>query len=97
MEAELKEAGGELVRINMASKNPVVMLRNAGKLAHLIRSRRAGVVHAHGRAPAWSAYIAARATRVPFLTSWYKGFREQNSLKRFYNSVMARGDRVIAA
>jgi glycosyltransferase involved in cell wall biosynthesis len=81
----------------MASKNPIVMLRNAGKLAHLIRSRRVGVVHAHGRAPAWSAFIAARATRVPFLTSRYKGFREQNSLKHFYNSVMARGDRVVAA
>ena len=31
-----------------------------------------------------------------FVTSWYKGFREQNILKRLYNSVMARGDRVIA-
>jgi glycosyltransferase involved in cell wall biosynthesis len=97
MEAELSAAGGEFVRVNMASKNPFVMLRNAGRLAHLIRTRRCGVVHAHGRAPAWSAYIAARATRVPFLTSWYKGFREQNGLKRLYNSVMARGDRVIAA
>jgi glycosyltransferase involved in cell wall biosynthesis len=33
---------------------------------------------------------------VPFLTSWYKGFREQNIFKRLYNSVMTRGDRVIA-
>jgi glycosyltransferase involved in cell wall biosynthesis len=30
------------------------------------------------------------------VTSWYKGFREQNALKRFYNSVMARGDRIVA-
>ncbi len=33
---------------------------------------------------------------MPFVTSWYKGFREQNALKRLYNSVMARGDRIIA-
>lgn len=97
MEPDLAAAGGEFVRANMASKNPLVMLRNAGTIARLIRSRRCSVVHAHGRAPAWSAYLAARAAGVPFLTSWYKGFREQNSLKRFYNSVMARGDRVIAA
>jgi glycosyltransferase involved in cell wall biosynthesis len=97
MEPELQAAGGEFVRANMASKNPIVMLCNAGKLTRLIRARRCSVVHAHGRAPAWSAYIAARATGVPFLTSWYKGFREQNRLKRLYNSVMARGDRVIAA
>lgn len=96
MEGDLAAAGGDFVRLNMASKNPLVMLRNAGRLAHLVRSRRCSVVHAHGRAPAWSAYLAARATRVPFLTSWYKGFREQNGLKRLYNSVMARGDRVIA-
>lgn len=97
MEPELLAAGGEFVRANMASKNPIVMLRNVGTLARLIRSRRCSVVHAHGRAPAWSAYLAARATGVPFLTSWYKGFGEQNRLKHLYNSVMARGDRVIAA
>ncbi len=72
------------------------MLRNAIALAQLARERRCDVIHAHGRAPGWSAYYAARRAGVPFLTSWYKGFREQNMLKRLYNSVMARGDRVIA-
>ena len=48
------------------------------------------------RAPGWSAYYAAQRTGVPFLTSWYKGFREQNLFKRLYNGVMARGDRVVA-
>jgi glycosyltransferase involved in cell wall biosynthesis len=33
---------------------------------------------------------------VPFVTSWYKGFREQNAFKRIYNGVMARGDRIVA-
>jgi glycosyltransferase involved in cell wall biosynthesis len=33
---------------------------------------------------------------VPFVTTWYKGFREQNALKRIYNGVMARGEPVIA-
>ena len=72
------------------------MLRNAAAIARIVRKRRCDVIHAHGRAPAWSAYVAARLTRVPFVTSWYKGFRDQNVLKRLYNSVMARGDRVIA-
>jgi len=31
----------------------------------------------------------ARARR-PFVTTWFKGFREQNRLKRFYNGVMVR-------
>ena len=89
-------AGGYCIKLDMASRNPIIMLRNIFLLMRLVRSRRCDLVHAHGRAPAWSGYIAARMTGVPFLTTWYKGFREQNALKRIYNGVMARGDRVIA-
>jgi glycosyltransferase involved in cell wall biosynthesis len=96
MEDEVAAAGAELVRLNVASKNPFVMLRNAAALARLIRTRACDVVHAHGRAPAWSAYVAARWTGVPLLTSCYKAFNEQNAFKRLYNSVMTRGDRVVA-
>ena len=81
--------------MNLESNNPHDV-RNALALARIVREERCDVIHAHGRAPGWSAYYAARRTGVPFLTSWYKGFREQNLLKRLYNSVMARGDRVIA-
>jgi glycosyltransferase involved in cell wall biosynthesis len=96
MEDDVTAAGAELVLLNVASKNPLVMLRNAVSLTRLVRARRCDVVHAHGRAPAWSAYIAARWSGVPLLTSWYKAFNEQNAFKRLYNSVMARGDRVVA-
>ncbi|MEW6766653.1 MAG: glycosyltransferase [Pseudomonadota bacterium] len=89
--------GGEFVAMNVASKNPLVMMDCARRLTALVRQRKCHVVHALGRAPGWSAYVAARVNRRPFVTSWYKGFREQNAFKRFYNSVMVRGDRVIAA
>ena len=93
---EATAAGGTCITLDMASRNPVRMLRNAFALTRLVRERRCDLIHAHGRAPAWSAYLAARITGVPFLTTWYKGFREQNAFKRLYNGVMARGDRVIA-
>jgi glycosyltransferase involved in cell wall biosynthesis len=88
--------GGELSLLDVATKNPITMLRNAFVLARLVRERRCDVIHAHGRAPGWSALIAARVTRVPFITSWYKGFRAQNLFKRIYNSVMVRADRIVA-
>lgn len=97
LEKDVWSSGGEFVFAEVESKNPVVMLRNAATIARLAREKKCDMIHAHGRAPAWSAYIASRMTRLPFLTSWYKGFREQNVLKRLYNSVMIRGDRVIAA
>ncbi|HWU27421.1 MAG TPA: glycosyltransferase [Rhizomicrobium sp.] len=94
---EVTAAGGEFVALDVSSNNPVFMLRNAIILTRLARERRCGIVHAFGRAGAWSAFIAARLRRIPFVTSWYKGFREQNIFKRWYNSIMARGDRVIAS
>jgi glycosyltransferase involved in cell wall biosynthesis len=89
-------AGGTCIALGMASRNPFRMLRNAAALVRLVREQRCDLLHAHGRAPAWSALLAARITGVPFITTWYKGFREQNGFKRLYNGVMARGDRVIA-
>ena len=86
----------EFVRLDVASQNPVVMAKCALTLARLVRERHCDVIHAHGRSAAWSAYVAARWCRVPLLTTWYKGFREQNLFKRLYNGVMARGERVIA-
>jgi glycosyltransferase involved in cell wall biosynthesis len=96
LEPAVHTAGGEFIRLNAASKNPLVIARNSLVLTRLIQERRCDVLHAHGRTAAWSALMAARITGVPLLTSWYKGFREQNVLKRLYNGVMARGDRVIA-
>ena len=94
-EHEVAAAGGEFICRNTESKNPLVMLSNAFALAGMARKHDCDLIHAHGRAPGWSAYLAARLTAVPFLTTWYKGFREQNWAKRLYNSVMVRGERVI--
>lgn len=96
METEIAALGGEFIRADVASKNPLVMMRNAAIMRHIVRKENCDIIHAHGRAPAWSAWIASRLTGIPFVTSWYKGFREQNGFKRLYNSVMARGDRIIA-
>jgi glycosyltransferase involved in cell wall biosynthesis len=95
LEPRVTAVGGEVIHADVASKNPAVMARNAARIARVVRTRKCDIIHAHGRAPAWSALVAAKLTGVPLVTSWYKGFREQNALKRLYNSVMARGDRII--
>jgi glycosyltransferase involved in cell wall biosynthesis len=89
-------AGGEFVALDTDSTNPIAILRTAAKLVRLLRERDCVAIHALGRAPAWAAWIAARMTRKPMLTSWYKGFREQNLFKHHYNRVMVAGDRVVA-
>jgi len=96
LENAVAASGAEFVRLDVASFNPVTMLRCALALSRIVREKRCDLIHAHGRAAAWSGYVAARARRVPLLTTWYKGFREQNALKRLYNGVMVRGARVVA-
>ena len=97
LEGELAAGGAQLVALDMASRNPAVIAHNALVMARLIRERHCGVIHALARAPGWSAFAAARMTGVPFVTSWYGEFRDQNRLKHAYNSVMARGEQVIAS
>ena len=94
--ADINAAGAEFVPLDVATANPLKILRNAFALRRLARDKRCDCIHALGRSGAWSAFLAARLTRLPFLTSWYKGFRDQNLFKHVYNSVMARGDRVVA-
>ncbi|MGC1693746.1 MAG: glycosyltransferase [Pseudolabrys sp.] len=94
--ADITAVGGVFVALDVASNNPVVMLRSAAALNRLARERKCDVIHALGRSAAWSAYLAARLRGIPFLTSWYKGFRDQNIFKHLYNGIMARSDRVVA-
>ncbi|MEZ5925969.1 MAG: glycosyltransferase family 4 protein [Hyphomicrobiaceae bacterium] len=93
---EVERLGGELVPFPAATKNPVKMWANAGKLARLVRQRGIALLHARSRAPAWSALVAARRTNVPFVTTYHGAYGGQSRLKNAYNGVMARADLVIA-
>src|ERR1700690_4182286 len=68
MVADVTAAGGEFVALNIASHNPITVVRNTFALMRIARARKCDVVHALGRAAAWSAYLAARVNGVPFLT-----------------------------
>jgi glycosyltransferase involved in cell wall biosynthesis len=96
MADEVTKAGGEIVTLPVASKSPFTMLPNIGRLAKLIEKRRVDLVHARSRAPAWSGFLAARQTNTPFVTTYHGVYGEVGPFKAAYNSVMAKGDRVIA-
>ncbi|HUY68319.1 MAG TPA: glycosyltransferase family 4 protein [Alphaproteobacteria bacterium] len=96
MAREVEDAGGVHVELPLKTKNPLAILRNAGRLAEIIRRYNVDIVHARSRAPAWSAYLAARRTNCPFVTTFHNAYGASHPLKRLYNSVMAKGARVIA-
>lgn len=95
-EARFTEMGGEIVRLPMASKNPLTMRRNAARLKRIIRDEGVSLIHARSRAPAWSGYWAARAAMTPFVTTYHGAYNEGAPFKRRYNSIMARGRPTIA-
>jgi glycosyltransferase involved in cell wall biosynthesis len=95
-EAELVAIGGEPIRFPAAAKSPLTMLANARRLQRLIVERGVSLIHARSRAPAWSALLAARRAGVPLVTTYHGIYNQKSRLKGWYNSVMARGDLVIA-
>ena len=94
--SELQARGGVWLPFPASSKNPFAMLLNAHKLARLLRDEGVDILHARSRAPAWVALRAARLTGAPFVTTYHGAYGGRSGLKTLYNSVMARGDAVIA-
>lgn len=93
---KLESYGARHITMDLEPRNPLAIARNARKLRHLIDLEGIDLVHVRSRAPGWSAYKAACRTHVPLVTTYHAPYNAQNVLKRFYNSVMAKGDRVIA-
>ena len=96
MSHDIERVGGKHITLPVDSKNPLQILRNAGKIADILREQKVDIIHARSRAPAWSAWHAAQKTGVPLVTSFHGAYGMQNKFKRWYNGVMIRGARVIA-
>lgn len=96
MVREIERTGGTHIELPVDSKNPLVMWRNVDRLAALVRQHRVDILHARSRAPAWSALAASRRTGVAFVTTFHGNYADGNPLKHRYNSVMTRGEIVIA-
>ena len=96
MVAQLEAAGGEWIPMPLDAKSSPALFANARRLRRLVRARDVKLIHARSRAPAWSALWAARKERIPFVTTFHGAYSAGSAIKRFYNSVMLRGDAVIA-
>jgi glycosyltransferase involved in cell wall biosynthesis len=96
MTRELTRAGIEHLDMPLDTKNPVSMRKNADRLVDLIEGEKIDIVHARSRAPAWSAYWATQRTGARFVTTFHGTYNFSNPLKKSYNAVMTKADRVIA-
>lgn len=98
---EVVAAGGVHVDLPLAGKAPWRIAANARRLARLARREGVRLIHARSRAPAWAAWLgwrslAAGGADVHFVTTWHGVHGEEWPAKRVWNSVLAKGERVIA-
>ncbi|MDE1151776.1 MAG: glycosyltransferase family 4 protein [Micavibrio sp.] len=93
---EITKAGGQHIVMQVQSKNPLVIAGNTSKLRKIIQSQHVDIVHACSRAPAWSAKRAVEGTHARYVTSCHAAHAMGGKLKRFYNSSIASGERIIA-
>ena len=95
--AAVERAGGRHIALPLDSRHPLTIWRNASAACEGGRAEHVSIVHARSRAPAWSAWLACRRTGAHFVTTYHGVYGEDLPLKRHYNAVMAKGERVIAA
>ena len=95
-EREITREGGKLFLLPLASKNPFIIFLNIFRLSKIIKKNKISIIHARSRAPAWSAYYAAKKMGIPFVTTFHGTYSMKGKIKKKYNSVMTKGDRVIA-
>ncbi len=93
---EATSAGVTCITLPVASKSPFTIFKNIYKIIKIIKEYNVDIVHARSRAPAWSAYYAAQKTGIKFITTYHGLYGESNFFKKLYNSVMVRGNAVIA-
>ena len=96
MVRDIERAGGKHIQLPVHSKNFFVMRKNAKRIAAIVKEHGVDLIHARSRAPAWSAFWAAQQTGTPFVTTVHGPYSLGLPFKRLYNSIMTRGDRVIA-
>jgi glycosyltransferase involved in cell wall biosynthesis len=94
--AELEAAGITHHTLPLQRRDPITLIYNTIKIIQLMNREKFKIAHARSRGPAWATYLACSFTKTPMITTFHGAHNIQNGLKRFYNSSMVRGERVIA-
>ena len=97
MEGALERLKVKHFTLPLKTKNIFKIWLNSLRLAKIIKDNGITIVHARSRAPAWSAYWAAKKCGVHYITTFHGTYGlGPKGIKKIYNQVMTFGERVIA-
>ena len=92
----LKEKRIKVLTKKIDQKNPYKIFKNIEKFKKIFLENKVSLVHVRSRAPAWSAYYASKKLNIPFITTWHGHAEDSSYFKKKYNSIMLKGNAVIA-
>lgn len=92
---QLNNTGSTHYLVNTESKNPFVIWYNHTILSDIIKQQKVDIIHVRSRAPAFSSYLAARKTKIKFITTFHGLYNFSTLIKKMYNSILVKGDIVI--
>ena len=96
METQLRRTGSIHYTLDVNSKNPMKWRKIRKKLKFILEKEKVDLIHFCSRAPAWIGFPLGIILDIPVITSVHMRFRKSNYFKKIYNSILTRGDAIIA-
>ncbi|MCE2687095.1 MAG: glycosyltransferase family 4 protein [Rickettsiales bacterium] len=99
---QLIEAGVKHIQLPVHSKNPLIIFKNIKKLTQIIEDYKIDILHLRSRAPMISAYYAVKKSSAILVSTIHGAYSlkflgiNSSRIKKFYNSIMLRADKIIA-
>ena len=95
-ESQLRRNGAIHYKLDVHSKNPFRWVKIRNQLKVILEEEKVDLLHLCSRAPAWIAFPLGSILDIPVITSVHMRFRRSNIFKKIYNSVLTKGDAIIA-
>ena len=92
---KLDQSEVKIFKFSVQSKNPFIIFFNIFIILFIVLFYKINIIHVRSRAPAWSCYFAGKLSGVSLVSTFHGTYNFSNFLKKFYNSVMLRGNIVI--
>ena len=96
MVSQITRYGGIHYDLDVATKNPLKWPKIRNELKKILESENVDLIHFCSRAPAWIGVPLGVILDIPIITSVHMRFRKSNVFKKYYNSILTKGNTIIA-
>ncbi len=88
--------GGIHYELDVHTKNPLKWSKIRNELKSVLEGENVDLIHFCSRAPAWIGLPLGAILDIPIITSVHMRFRKSNIFKKYYNSILTKGNFIIA-